>query len=415
MYPIIHDFKADNLESRGYGALIDCISCDVIEELNGGFTLEIKYPLHGVRAEYLLTGNIIMAKPSHNQPVQAFRINQVKESFNSSITVYANHISYDLSGYPLRSARSLNSLADVINVLNTANWDTGNASYHKFTFMSDIESNVRFNMSAIQTIRSWMGGQEGSIIDTYGGEWEYDNFTCYLRERRGADNGIRISYGRNLAEYEKQRNYTEYSHVCAVWQSSDFVYYSDITETGISSPFRVLYVDVSKDFENPPSTAELNASAKSKASQINQNSQTVTVTPAQIGGRIIGLGDTVYICYKDVFQTRVIKTDWDVLADKYKTFVLGTKQANITDTIKSLTSSNSTQFKSKQYSGTLNSYGCIQTDLKPEKIIIDAKTAVDPSFQCTPLIAGGWWWIRAVDWHTGNAGSGSITVTVDYI
>lgn len=335
-YPTIHD--DNNLDSQGYGALSDCISCDVTEELNGGFTLEMKYPLHGIHNEYLTVGNIIMAKPAHNQDIQPFRIHQIKRSFGNSINVYANHISYDLSGYPMTSAQTYNSLADVISAMNNASWNTGSAIYHQFTFKTDKTSSATFSIAGTQTLRSWMGGQEGSILDTYGGEWSYDNFKCFLASRRGEDNGIRISYGKNLAEYVKEQNNTVYSHICAYYVKDEESVYSDLTATGAICAFRVLYYDATKNFDSTPTKAQLNAIA---ATQKPNESQTITVTPAQIGD-VIGLGDTVYICYENVFTTRVIKTVWDVLADHYIKLELGTKKAGIAETIKSLSSSGTT-------------------------------------------------------------------------
>lgn len=337
-YPTIHGFDGNDLETQGYGALSDCISAEVTEELNGGFTIELKYPLHGIHNEYLIPGNIIMAKPSHNQSIQPFRIHQIKRSLGNSINVYANHISYDLSGYPMTSAQTYNSLADVISAMNNASWSTGSAIYHQFTFETDKTSSAAFSIAGTQTLRSWMGGQEGSILDTYGGEWSYDNFKCFLASRRGEDNGIRISYGKNLAEYVKEQNNSVYSHICAYYVKNEEAVYSDFVETGAICAFRVLYYDASKYFDSAPTVTQLNAIA---ATQKPAESQTITVTPAQIGD-VIGLGDTVYICYENVFTTRVIKTVWNVLADNYTKLELGTKKAGITDTIKSLSGSGTT-------------------------------------------------------------------------
>lgn len=331
-YPTIHSYDGNTLETQGYGALSDAISAEVTEELNGGFTLEMKYPLHGIHNEYLVAGNIIMAKPAHNQSIQPFRINQVKRTLGNSINVYANHISYDMSGYPMTSAQTYNSLADVISAMNNATWSTGSAAFHRFTFDTDKSSSATFSIAGTQTLRSWMGGQEGSILDTYGGEWSYDNFKCFLANRRGEDNGIRISYGKNLAEYVKEQTNTIYSHICAYYVKDDVSVYSDLTETGMICAFRVLYYDASKNFDSTPTKAQLNAIA---ATQKPSESLSVTVTPAQIGD-VIGLGDTVYVCYENVFTTRVVKTVWDVLGDHYNKLELGTKKTSIADTIKSL-------------------------------------------------------------------------------
>ena len=420
MYPTIHDFTANNLNTQGYGALSDCISCDVTEELNGGFTLELQYPLNGIHAEYLQTGNIIMVKPSHNQGKQPFRISQIRKSFANNIVVYANHISYDLTGYPVPPAVSWNSLADAIDGMNNASWSYGTAVFHQFTFATDMVSAKAIKLPAIQTMRSWMGGQEGSILDVYGGEWEYDTFNCFLKERRGSDTGIRISYGKNLAEYEKQRDYVAYSHICAYWSKSDAVVYSDLVATGIDSTFRTGYIDASNAFESQPTKAQLNTYAEAQLAGMNFAAQTITVTPAQIGNDVIGLGDGVLVCYENVFSTRVIKTVWDALAGNYKLLQLGSKKANIADTIKTLTNDKSgSMIKSLNVSGTPNSYGCLNTGLPKDVIVLSAKTPTDgydDSAMITPFVAGGTWWFRATKWQDGwTAITSAVNVTVFYV
>lgn len=336
MYPTIHDYTATDLTTQGFGSLSDCISCEVTEELNGAFTLEMKYPLNGLHSEYLKTGSIIMAKPSHNQGKQPFRISEVKRSFANNIDVYANHICYDLSGYPVRASASYSSLASVINAMNAMTWSTGTSAYNQFSFATDKTSSAAFKMAGLQTLRSWMGGQEGSILATYGGEWVYDGFSCYLASRRGEDTGYRISYGKNLAEYEKQKTYADYSHIVAFWKKSEVVVYSDLVATGVSCAFRCAYYDASNDYDTQPTVAQLNTLAASKASGLGVDVQTITITPAQIGNDVIGLGDSVLVCYETVLKTRVVKTVWDVLVGEYTTIQLGTKQVNIADTIKSL-------------------------------------------------------------------------------
>lgn len=420
MYPTIHDFTANNLNTQGYGALSDCISCDVTEELNGGFTLELQYPLNGIHVEYLQTGNIIMVKPNHKQGKQPFRISQIRKSFANNITVYANHISYDLSGYVIRDSYSYNSLAEVIAAMNTVDWSSQSDFYNDFEFSTDMTSNKGFSMPYLQTLRSWMGGQEGSILDVYGGEWEYDTFNCFLKERRGNDTGIRISYGKNLAEYEKQRDYVAYSHVVAYWSKSGAVVYSDLVPTGISCAFRCAYIDAGNVFENQPSTAQLNTYAESQIAGMDFGAQTITVTPAQIGNDVIGLGDGVLVCYENVFSTRVIKTVWDALAGRYKLLQLGSKKANIADTIKTLTNDkNGSMIKSLNVSGTPNSYGCLNTGLAKDVIVLSAKTPTDgydDSAMITPFVAGGTWWFRATKWQDGwTAITSAVNVTVFYV
>lgn len=417
MHPTIHEASGNDLGTRGYGTLTDAISCEVTEELNGGYTLEMKYPPNGVNARYLVPDNIIVALPNHTHRIQPFRIRQIKENLSGSLTVYANHISYDLSGYPQRAARSLNSLTEVITALNSATYSVGNASYHAFKFYADFQSNVPFSLPGGQTLRSWMGGQDGSILDTYGGEWEYDNFNCTLKSRRGQDYGVRISYGNNLADYENQQDASQYSHVVAIYKSSDTLRYSDLVPTGLNCPFRCEYVDVTKDYSSAPSTAQLNNSAQSYLAGATIKAKSIKVTPAQLG-TTVGLGDTVLIAYREVFQVRVIKTVWNVLTEKYNSFELGEKKESIADTIKSLLSgSKSTGVETKQVTGSLNSYGCINTNIPEDKIIVCAKatTASGNSYVFSPLVAGTTWWVRAINYTTSTIGSGAVDITVFYV
>lgn len=336
MFPTIHNWAGDDLTTQGYGALADCLSCEVTEELNGAYTLEMTYPLNGLHAEYIEVGNIIVAKPNHNQERQAFRINEIKRSFSNNIQIYANHISYDMSGYYVRGSYSFSSLEDMIATLDGWDWSGESPYYHQFSFGTDMSSSQSITMPPLQTLRSYMGGQEGSILDVYGGEWIYDNFNCFLTSRRGKDTGYRISYGKNLASYEKQKTYNSYSAICAYWKKSDAVVSGNIVPTGWSVPFRVGYFDASNQYETQPTRAQLDASATAYIATINPLPETITITPTQIGNDVIGLGDSILICYETVFQTRVIKTVWDVLGGSYTNLVLGTKSATIVDAIKSL-------------------------------------------------------------------------------
>ena len=340
MYPTIHNFKGENLETQGYGALADCIECTVSEELNGAYTLNLTYPLNGLHSEYLVTGNIIVAQPSHNQSKQPFRIHQVKRSFANNIQVEANHISYDMSGYTLRDPRSYSSLAETIDEINQFDWSILNY-YHHFTFATDMTSNKPFAQEGLNTLRAWMGGKEGSILDVYGGEWVYDKFTCFLTSRRGRDTGYRISYGKNLTEYEKQKDLTEYSNICAYWKKSDTVAYSDLISTGLDCALRVGYVDASNAYESQPTRAQLNTYAENYARTMPMGGATITVKQEQLGNDVIGLGDGVLICYETVFSTRVIKTVWNVLTERYDTLQLGSKKENISDTIRSVSGGSS--------------------------------------------------------------------------
>lgn len=67
-----------------------------------------------------------------------------------------------------------------------------------FDFWTDIDSAAAFTITSPATVRGCLGGMDGSMLDTYGGEYEWDMYTALLHGHRGADHGVKIVYGKNL-------------------------------------------------------------------------------------------------------------------------------------------------------------------------------------------------------------------------
>ena len=85
-------------DNNGIGALSDAISCTVTEERNGIFELEMQYPITGIHYAELTNRNILLVKPSPYHDPEPFRIYRITKPLTGRITIYAQHISYDLSG-----------------------------------------------------------------------------------------------------------------------------------------------------------------------------------------------------------------------------------------------------------------------------------------------------------------------------
>ena len=98
MIPVL--FKADAVEfdTYGIGVLADCISCEVTEERNGAFELVLKYPTTGRNYAEIKSERLIKAKPNDTAKDQMFRIYRITTPLDGVVTVYAQHLSYDLSG-----------------------------------------------------------------------------------------------------------------------------------------------------------------------------------------------------------------------------------------------------------------------------------------------------------------------------
>ena len=74
MIPVLHPADSTSWGSFGRGALSDAISCEVLEERNGQYELEMKYPISGQHYSDLALRMIILAKPNFNDVPQPFRI-----------------------------------------------------------------------------------------------------------------------------------------------------------------------------------------------------------------------------------------------------------------------------------------------------------------------------------------------------
>lgn len=97
-YPILYPSTETEFASNGIGILSDAISCTVTEERNGPFELEMQYPMDGLHFDALVQRALILARPNQTANAQPYRIYRITKPLNGVVTVYAQHISYDLTG-----------------------------------------------------------------------------------------------------------------------------------------------------------------------------------------------------------------------------------------------------------------------------------------------------------------------------
>lgn len=347
MKPILFPSTATEFNTQGLGVLTDAISCTVNEERNGAFELTMQYPDTGVHFDEITDRCIIYAIPSPYREPQPFRIYRITRPMNGIIMVYAQHITYDLSGVPLNPFTAINA-PDALSKLSL------NAAVDSpFTFWTDKSTVASFAVSTPSSTRSVLGGSSGSILDVYGGEYEWDGFTVRLYGHRGYDNGVVISYGKNLTDIEQDRNISNVATgIYPYWTNAEGALVTCdpkiVNAPGTYDFTRVVPVDFSNDFETQPTSAQLRERAEKygEDNKIGIPKTSITASFVQLEQfpeyedlallEKCDLCDTVTIRYPQLgveAKAEIVKIETDVLLERYNSVEIGDVRTNIADTI----------------------------------------------------------------------------------
>lgn len=347
MKPILFPSTATEFNTHGLGVLTDAISCTVTEERNGAFELTMQYPDTGVHFDEITDRCIIYAIPSPYRAPQPFRIYRITRPMDGIIMVYAQHITYDLSGVPLNPFTAVNA-PDALSKLSL------NAAVDSpFTFWTDKSTVASFAVSTPSSTRSVLGGSSGSILDVYGGEYEWDGFTVRLYGHRGYDNGVEISYGKNLTDIEQDRNISNVATgIYPYWTNAEGALVTCdpkiVNAPGTYNFTRVVPVDFSNDFETQPTPAQLQARAEKyvEDNKIGIPKTSITASFVQLEQfpeyedlallEKCDLCDTVTIRYPQLgveAKAEIVKIETDVLLERYNSVEIGDVRTNIADTI----------------------------------------------------------------------------------
>lgn len=347
MKPILFPSTATEFNTQGLGVLTDAISCTVTEERNGAFELTMQYPDTGVHFDEITDRCIIYAIPSPYRAPQPFRIYRITRPMDGIIMVYAQHITYDLSGVPLNPFTAINA-PDALSKLSL------NAAVDSpFAFWTDKSTIASFAVSTPSSTRSVLGGSSGSILDVYGGEYEWDGFTVRLYGHRGYDNGVVISYGKNLTDIEQDRNISNVATgIYPYWTNAEGALVTCdpkiVNAPGTYDFTRVVPVDFSNEFETQPTPAQLQARAEKyvEDNKIGIPKTSITASFVQLEQfpeyedlallEKCDLCDTVTIRYPQLgveAKAEIVKIETDVLLERYNSVEIGDVRTNIADTI----------------------------------------------------------------------------------
>lgn len=342
----LYEANETEFNHNGLGVLSDAADAEVTEERNGAFELTMQYPSGGWLFSELKNRRIIYCPAYPGGTPQPFRIYRITKPMGGLVTVYAEHISYDLSGVML-SRFSAGSAAEAFAKL--PQYAVGN---NPFTFFTDKSTQAVFQVTAPASIRSKLGGSEGSLLDVYGGEYVFDGFTVKLLNERGQNRGVSIRYGKNLTDLTQEENIQSvYTGVYPYWAKEED--YFELPEKTVNAEgnfgfTRLMPLDLSSEFEEKPSAEQLRAKAqeymKSNKIGVPKVSLTVSFFPLEQSEEYkdLALLETVYLCDTVNVEfsalgvsatAKVVKTVYDVLRKRYRSIELGDAKSNIADTI----------------------------------------------------------------------------------
>lgn len=359
MIPRLYESEETEFTTFGICPLPESISCLVTEGRNGQYTLEMEYPRSGMWFSEIKADRIILATAhDRDDHPQAFRIERIEGTISDIVTIYAVHISYQLNWIILKKMTKYTRYAELAMSQMKRDALMGDGIC-PFNFYSDIGTEestpVYISTTEPTPFRSYLGGIEGSVLDTYGGEYEWDMWDVHLWQSRGEDNGVKIVYGKNLTGIDWETDLSEtYTGAVAYYKSEDEegqeVYVEGDVQTILNNTFafhRIIVLDVSSEYESTPTKAQLNTYA---SNYVNANSVTPTVSftlefvplwqteeyKEYADFERVKLCDTVHIVYPPLgieLDAKVVKTVYNVLLDRYDSIEVSTVRKNLSTTI----------------------------------------------------------------------------------
>ena len=345
-------------ESNGevlIGSLHNGIKGITTEERNGLFEIEYIYPYFAPHIEKIIRGNIIVADANDKLKNQKFRIYRISKPISGKVTILARHISYDLLRDFIESIEIENQSCEY--ALNSI-FRASQFSKH-FVGVSDIINAQNFSVSDVDALKA-IAGTRGSILDTYGtgAELLRDNTTIKVLNKRGHDNGVTIEYKKNLTGFNYTLDETglitrirafakkrEENEEVIVYSNPRFVDSPKVND--YETPF-IQAIDFSEEFDdkNPPTPEKLRLLAEKyfidNKCDIPKMNYKIEFVPLSKCAGYEGIEDQIGLCdlvtiknsmYNITTITKVIKTKYDFLKDKYESMELGEAKTTLSNVV----------------------------------------------------------------------------------
>lgn len=352
MIPYLREWSDRKTHTNGICRLTDCVEATVTEIRNGEYTCQFVYPINGAGYDQIQLGRQIGCTHDASGDLQPFTIYRREANLDGTETFYAQHLSYELN-YVVQKPFTANGAAGVFEYLDThrtsadrtggRDWDTVPPS-SPYRFSTDVVSAAVYTLNQPTPLRTMMGGMQASVLDIYGGELEWDCYNVILHADRGKDGGAVIRYGGNLTGAQDSKDTSAaYGTVVPFWvdKSTGVVTnYSAYSKGNTDEyfPWKALPLDLSQSFETQPTAAQAQEAAEAflDANQawLPFNNLSVNFEPwtdAQIAAESERLQNVCLCDYVRVdilwmgvsLKSKVTKTVWNVLTDRYDSIELG--------------------------------------------------------------------------------------------
>jgi phage minor structural protein len=363
MNPVLYKADERSFRTFGLGEISDAYKVTVTRERNGNYDLYIKYPVNGRFASVFKVEMKIKSDAGKRTKWQTFEINRIVKDSSEHIEIYARHISMRTSDIALKPiVRASNVNAEAALRL----WKESLVGDDVFDVKSDIRTlgNISWEVDKVGSARKALGGVSGSILDVFGGEYEFDNNLIILHQQMGRKAPTVLEYGRNLLSVEEESlldgNYTSIYPFARYTPSSDGSSERSSNEESrevlvtlpehiLDSPYLRLYaqrrislVDFSSKFDDkhPPTAEKLRSLGQSyiKTNNIGAPKISTEVSYVDLSHTLdyqdFGVMEEVELCdiiplyypQFDITTTteKVVKVVYDVYTDSNEEITLGT-------------------------------------------------------------------------------------------
>ena len=352
MIPILYEKNETLFRTNGLGRLRDVISCECTEERNGIFEVTFEYPTTGIHFAMIIPGRYIAVKHDESGKAQPFEIYAASKPINGIVTFKAFHISYKQRNLTVSNGTAIYNINDAFSLLKN-----NSTPSNPFTYWTDITSTNYMSGAegAPKTVRQLLGGVEGSILDAYGGEYEWDKWQVKLHKSRGVTRDLTIRYGVNMLDYQDDSDFSgTYNAVIPYWTGQDDNGNELVVKGGVISSGATMYngdtacvpLDLTSKFQTKPTVAALETEARSylRANQPALPAQTIKVDFLRLQDspeyaqyktlqycRLCDLIRVVFPLYGTNAYFKIVKTVYDVLLERYTSMELGTLSTSLSD------------------------------------------------------------------------------------